>query len=43
MDTLDADLAIVTPHAAPPKRSRALPRDRINGQPGFVLHSYPYK
>ncbi|MFL6709919.1 MAG: DNA repair protein RecO [Massilia sp.] len=27
----------------PPKRPRALPRDRINGQPGFVLHSYPYK
>lgn len=28
---------------APPKRPRALPRERINGQPGFVLHSYPYK
>ncbi len=28
---------------APPRRPRALPRDRINGQPGFVLHSYPYK
>lgn len=43
MDTLDADLAIAVPAAAAPKRSRALPRDRINGQPGFVLHSYPYK
>ena len=43
MDTLDADLAIAVPVAAAPKRSRALPRDRINGQPGFVLHSYPYK
>jgi len=34
-----------TPPAPPvvPKRPRALPRDRINGQPGFVLHSYPYK
>jgi DNA repair protein RecO (recombination protein O) len=28
---------------ATPKRSRALPRDRINSQPSFVLHSYPYK
>jgi DNA repair protein RecO (recombination protein O) len=45
MDTLDADLDIPQPATAPaaPKRSRALPRDRINGQPGFVLHSYPYK
>ena len=34
----DPDLA-----APAPKRSRALPRDRINGQPAFVLHSYPYK
>jgi DNA repair protein RecO (recombination protein O) len=30
--------------AAPVKRSRAPGRDtRINGQPAFVLHSYPYK
>jgi DNA repair protein RecO (recombination protein O) len=30
--------------AAPVKRSRAPVRDtRINGQPAFVLHSYPYK
>ncbi|WP_426172784.1 DNA repair protein RecO [Massilia sp. TWR1-2-2] len=43
MDTLDADLDTPAPPAAPAKRSRALPRDRINGQPGFVLHSYPYK
>ena len=32
---------------APPKRSRAAPRSanngRVTGQPGFVLHSYPYK
>jgi DNA repair protein RecO (recombination protein O) len=34
--------AAATP-AATSKRPRALPRDRINGQPGFVLHSYPYK
>ncbi|WP_426193429.1 DNA repair protein RecO [Massilia sp. DWR3-1-1] len=52
---MDASLALVpteaagqagTPPAvapAPPRRPRALPRDRINGQPGFVLHSYPYK
>ncbi len=47
MDTLDADLDSPTPAAsvpaAAPRRSRSLPRDRINGQPGFVLHSYPYK
>ena len=29
---------------APPKRSRAPVRDhRVQGQPSFVLHSYPYK
>ncbi|MDB5962981.1 MAG: repair protein RecO [Massilia sp.] len=40
----DADAPIQSLLApAPPRRSRALPRDRINGQPGFVLHSYPYK
>jgi DNA repair protein RecO (recombination protein O) len=45
MPTLAADLVITPPApAAPaPKRSRALPRDRIAGQPSFVLHSYPYK
>jgi len=50
MPTLDADLVIVppapdmlSPVPAAPRRSRALPRDRINGQPSFVLHSYPYK
>ena len=45
MPTLDADLVIAppAPSVAPPRRSRALPRDRINGQPSFVLHSYPYK
>lgn len=55
MDTLDTSVAAVAvadiakaapapaPTAAPVKRPRALPRDRINGQPGFVLHSYPYK
>jgi DNA repair protein RecO (recombination protein O) len=47
MPTLDADLAISPlpqANSAPaPRRSRALPRDRIGGQPSFVLHSYPYK
>jgi DNA repair protein RecO (recombination protein O) len=45
MPTLDADPVITPPApAAPaPKRSRALARDRITGQPSFVLHSYPYK
>ncbi|MCC6071931.1 DNA repair protein RecO [Massilia sp. GCM10020059] len=43
MPTLDADL-IVTAPAPAPKRSRARVADhRILGQPGFVLHSYPYK
>ena len=36
----DAEQA-ATP-AAPKRRSSAL-RDRVNGQPAFVLHSYPYK
>jgi len=32
------------PVSAPAKRSRAPVRDtRVTGQPGFVLHSYPYK
>ncbi len=32
------------PASAPAKRSRAPVRDtRVTGQPGFVLHSYPYK
>ncbi len=49
MDQLDANAnaaAAADPVPAPaaaPKRARALPRERINGQPGFVLHSYPYK
>ncbi|GGE72193.1 DNA repair protein RecO [Massilia psychrophila] len=45
MPTIDADLVIAppAPSVAAPRRSRALPRDRINGQPSFVLHSYPYK
>ena len=46
MATLDADLEHPAQASAPapaPKRSRALPRDRIAGQPAFVLHSYPYK
>ncbi|MDB5920185.1 MAG: repair protein RecO [Massilia sp.] len=49
LDDAAAVLALTPTPAAPaqviaaPKRSRALPRDRINGQPSFVLHSYPYK
>jgi DNA repair protein RecO (recombination protein O) len=51
MDNPDTDLIAPAPAAAPapapapaPKRSRAPQRDtRINGQPAFVLHSYPYK
>ena len=51
MQADDASLAMVPAEAAPvepmtaaaSRRPRALPRDRINGQPGFVLHSYPYK
>lgn len=48
MSTIDADLAVPAqaPAVAAPvqKRSRQPQRDnRIAGQPGFVLHSYPYK
>jgi DNA repair protein RecO (recombination protein O) len=47
MSTVDADLETPTAQAAAPapapRRSRSLPRDKIAGQPGFVLHSYPYK
>jgi len=45
MTTIDADLVTApqAPAAAAPKRSRPPQRDRIIGQPGFVLHSYPYK
>jgi len=44
MTTIDADLATApqAPAAAPRRRS-APQRDRVIGQPGFVLHSYPYK
>jgi DNA repair protein RecO (recombination protein O) len=43
MPTLDAD-PIATAPAPAPKRARARVTDhRILGQPGFVLHSYPYK
>ena len=44
MTTIDADLATApqAPAAAPRRRS-APQRDRVAGQPGFVLHSYPYK
>ncbi|TFW14890.1 DNA repair protein RecO [Massilia arenosa] len=44
MDTLDAAPAAARP-AATPRRSRSgTTRDtRVSGQPGFVLHSYPYK
>jgi DNA repair protein RecO (recombination protein O) len=44
---MDTDSALVPAQAADKapaaKRTRAQPRDRHNGQPGFVLHSYPYK
>src|SRR5437764_15419821 len=47
MANTDTDLIAPAQAGAPapaPKRSRAPQRDtRINGQPGFVLHSYPYK
>lgn len=46
MPTLDADLAppVQTDAGAAPRRVRAPQREhRIAGQPGFVLHSYPYK
>ena len=50
-DFLDDSPALGAPAAAPSasgaaaKRPRAPARDggRVNGQPGFVLHSYPYK
>ena len=35
--------APATPAAPAPRRNRGLPRDRVAGQPSFVLHSYPYK
>jgi DNA repair protein RecO (recombination protein O) len=39
-----ARTAAINAAAALPKRSRAPVRDhRVTGQPGFVLHSYPYK
>jgi len=39
-----ARTAAINTAAALPKRSRAPVRDhRVTGQPGFVLHSYPYK
>jgi DNA repair protein RecO (recombination protein O) len=44
MPTLDAETTVTAPAPAAPKRSRVPVRDhRILGQPGFVLHSYPYK
>jgi DNA repair protein RecO (recombination protein O) len=46
MAIIDADPVSTTqtPAAAAPRRSRPVTRDnRISGQPGFVLHSYPYK
>ncbi|MDP3672703.1 MAG: DNA repair protein RecO [Telluria sp.] len=46
MSIIDADLAppAQLPPAAAPRRARQAPRDnRVSGQPGFVLHSYPYK
>jgi DNA repair protein RecO (recombination protein O) len=41
--TPPAPLPVPVARAAAPRRSPGLPRDRINGQPSFVLHSYPYK
>jgi DNA repair protein RecO (recombination protein O) len=48
MPSTDADFLLDTPQPvtppAAPRRSRGAGRDtRINGQPGFVLHSFPYK
>ena len=44
MTTIDADLATAPQApAAAPRRRGAPQRDRVSGQPGFVLHSYPYK
>ena len=43
-ETTSAVAAVVRPPATSPKRSRVPQRDgKILGQPGFVLHSYPYK
>lgn len=45
MSSIDADLIDNPPPSAPAaRRSRGVQRDgRVAGQPGFVLHSYPYK
>jgi DNA repair protein RecO (recombination protein O) len=45
MTTIDADLATApqAPAAAPRRRSAPQRDNRVTGQPGFVLHSYPYK
>lgn len=45
MTTIEADPVTAPQAAAAPasRRSRPALRDRITGQPGFVLHSYPYK
>jgi DNA repair protein RecO (recombination protein O) len=48
MSILDADLQVSpqagTPAPAAARRNRPHGRDsRVTGQPGFVLHSYPYK
>jgi DNA repair protein RecO (recombination protein O) len=43
-DKAAARTAAIATAAALPKRSRVPVRDhRVTGQPGFVLHSYPYK
>jgi DNA repair protein RecO (recombination protein O) len=41
-DVIDHDLETPAPAASAGKR-RAPPQGRVTGQPGFVLHSYPYK
>lgn len=48
MSTLDADPVAAASAQPAPKRARAPqrgngPTGRVTGQPGFVLHSYPYK
>ncbi|MFD2368361.1 DNA repair protein RecO [Pseudoduganella sp. GCM10020061] len=44
MATFVADPVAFQPSAAAPKRPRSSSREtRVLGQPGFVLHSYPYK